>query len=175
MPNRYAQKVEALKGKFIDYNQGLQPVHVSDEQMQKIEGELNASLPEDYTEFIRDYGDYGFFYGTTFPVEPNAHRIESGGLEEVYGAVPGWQNSENGLVGIYRSFCGHMNKWPHNWLPIGAAGRDDRIALSIAGEDKGAVYLIVEHLWETGEGAFRVASSFDEFIQSLYNVDEEDE
>jgi cell wall assembly regulator SMI1 len=68
-----------------------------------------------------------------------------------------------------------LNNWPRHWLPIGAAGRDNRIALSIAGEDRGAVYLIVEHLWDTGEGAFRVANSFDEFIQLLYNVDEDDE
>jgi hypothetical protein len=37
MPNRYAQKVEELNGKFLDL-QGKQPVHVSEEQMQKIEG-----------------------------------------------------------------------------------------------------------------------------------------
>ncbi|HEX8463301.1 MAG TPA: SMI1/KNR4 family protein [Abditibacterium sp.] len=173
MLNRYAQKVEELKGKFIGL-QGKQPIHVSEEEVQMIERELKALLPEDYTEFIRDYGDYFFSSGTTFPIKSNSRGIKTGGLEEVYGAIPSWGNSENGLVERYRGFC-EDDKWPRNWLPIGAAGRDDRIALSIAGEDKGAVYLMVAHLlWETGEGAFRVANSFDEFIQSLYNVDEDD-
>lgn len=170
MPNRYDLYVKDLRGKLVGDIYGKQPIHVTETEMQQVEQELGASLPGDYREFISDYGHYAFYQVVRFPVEPNSAGINHGILQEIYGAVPSWQNDGYGLVAIYRSSF-DIPVWQSNWLPIAEAGRDDRLVLSIAGEDKGAVYLFVDHLWDSGEQfLFHVADSFDEFMQLLYIV-----
>ena len=169
--NRYASKMKELNATPIGFPTE-QPIHLSEDDLQEAERQLGTRLPEDYREFVRDFGVFGV-PTVIFPVRSNPDDIDVGSPESFKGIVRETRRIVWDIVSNYKSNCesyGDDPTWSTNWLVIADAGGGS-VVLSIKGEDKGAVYY---YLNATGNyTAYLIADSFDEFMQLLESAHNE--
>jgi hypothetical protein len=73
----------------------------------------------------------------------------------------------------------YKKRMPQNLLPIATTPSGDIICISLHGSDQGNVY-IWKHEWEADEGeepsydnVYFISSNFDEFLNSLYDEDDD--
>lgn len=168
--NRYDQRVRELWGEFSHPLVDQPGIHLSEDQLADVEQRLGATLPEDFREFLRDYGCY-FFYTTVFPVRPNPDGVQGGSLEKFSGVLYKVVGNDPydifDIVGWYEGLCRNIVEWPKEWLPIATGAGSDTVALAIKGEHKGAVYYFFNQWTPNYQNMYLVADSFDEFMGLL--------
>jgi hypothetical protein len=185
MPNRYDDVMHALGARFAYASRGLQPASLSEAELVEIESELGHSLPEDYREFLRDYG--GFTVGNAgFPLRDNPDYLSGSSVDifHVAGTVP-WIYTEGnrelleqngpfpmefyqglGLVRPVEEDEAEF-EWPPELIEIGQDAGGSRVCLAIAGLRPGATFFWYDRGHKGGQGVYLIADSFDEFIRSL--------
>jgi len=184
--NRFVAKVEALKGQFVyaasersHKYAGLLRLHTTAEEVAVFERTIGHSLPEDYRNFLCHFGGFAFFHGARFLLKQSRGEAT---IEIFFGLMPGdpndilrnWHMSHFGSDGHGNHFVPH-DFIPSEFLPVGQDAGSNPICLSIAGTNKGAIYLWVSqeaHDPPTYTSAYLVADSFTEFFMSLKRDDE---
>lgn len=159
--NKYEQRVRQLT--YFGGNLPPQtPNTLPEAELKAVEGELGHSLPSDYRQFLRDYGDFFVASSVEIP-EPKPNGPSYGGVEFFYGVTPSTPFRD--LLTKYRR---RGPGWPPEYLPI-AEGQNGYTCLVIAGDEKGTIYL-----WNCGdtggaepENFHFVARSFHEFMHLL--------
>lgn len=170
--NRYDTIMARLKAKPIGHAQGIQAVHVTEQELQALEREMDTTLPDDYREFLRDYGLYDV-PTALFPIEPNSEFPGEGAVEHFSGVALEGGDSSYDLRNSFDNMRQCFEDWPEEWLPIADEGSGNVIALSTKGEDKGTVYYYVVSRMPNEQYVFHVADSFDEFMNSLKLFDDD--
>ena len=166
--NKYQTKMESLGYYFVE--KGVCK-STDDEQFQKVEAQIGATLPADYASFLVEYGGSGFdgeAGHVVFPILEDCPAGEKGRLNVFFGIIPG---DGYDIIDNYLAYKGRM---PFNLLPI-ANTEGDAICLAIYGEDEGKVYfwdheeedVVDEGIEPSRDNLYLVANSFEEFIYSL--------
>jgi SMI1 / KNR4 family (SUKH-1) len=170
--SKYREKIETL---CLYKLESSQP---SMEVIQEIEQELECQLPNDYIDFVLNYGGYtgnAYLYSPiigNFPGNRDSMMLVGEEvLVESFLAIRAEGSLD--LLDTYYSYKGRM---PFNFLPI-ATSYGDAICLSIRGEDYGSVYFwdhVDEEDVDEEEGeepgysnVYLLAKSFDDFISTL--------
>ena len=164
--NKYEEKMRQLGAYYVGEGQ-LRRLTQAD--IQPVEQQLACDLPDDYAEFLADYGCHAFDRYVEFPLKEEYPEGDRGTMNVFFGVMPG---STYDLFYNRRTYKGRI---PDILLPIANDIATNIICLSVAGEEKGAVYLWDrEEEEDVGEGAepgfsnvYLIAESFDEFINSL--------
>ncbi len=63
---------------------------------------------------------------------------------------------------------------PRNLFPIGNSSTNDLICLSLSGETRGGVFFL-DCMAETNDNVYKIANSFTEFLEGLYEFQDPDE
>ena len=151
--NRFEPKMRALHATPRGFRQGTQPIHLTEEQIQEAESWIECRLPEDYREFIKDFGD--FCLHAVFPVR-------EGYLSEA-------SIGEFSTIGNCAGYVGRDPQWfPDDSIYIGISGNLPT-HLFFKGEKKGKVYI------RDYDDFCLVADSFTEFMELLEFEFENDE
>lgn len=171
--SKYQQKINSLEGYFI---RGDKQKPVTSEDIKQIESELGYSLPNDYVEFLINYGGFAFNCYVIYPLLEPCPIGDMQGLDVFFGVLP---NDTYDIIGRYQ---GLKDRIPSNFLPIARDGMGNHVCLSVNGDDKGYVYFWqhdAEVLIDDDENSgyvkdiYLAARSFDEFIDSLERDDYE--
>lgn len=182
MANKYHDIMAALGTSPNSNNPGR--IAFSDEQLDELEKQVGYGLPDDYREFLRDYGGCSIENFALFSVQEGDY-VRKHSVWIFFGSDPvmsdialGYRASVEsydissdvveGYPGLrfVRSMEGVEEiGWPAELLPIGIDMGGNSTCLALFGLHAGAVF----H-WKncpSGEGVCFVASSFDEFMRSL--------
>lgn len=165
--NRYEQRVKELGGQVLGAQHGRQPIHVPEEKLQEVEEQLNATLPPDYREFIRDYGNF-YFPGATFPFGGEGWAVKEAASDMFFAISVEGESVAFDIVDwcYYGRFI--IETWPHEWMPIAGDGGPTSVVLCIMGKNKGAVaYYANDMAPDSTIELYPVADSFDEFIRLI--------
>lgn len=160
--NKYSQRVQELKGKFLLLPE-MQPIILSEGDLQAIEGDLGYSLPTGYREFLSRFG--GYYLGVEYPITRPIGE-QSASLGVIYGYKTGSYN----LLRNYHDDLDNMVISPI-LLPIAYDLGGNKTCLFLAGKRAGTI-----HWWYSDEATapydysnlYPIADSFDEFMQLLY-------
>jgi hypothetical protein len=173
--SKYEQKIEFLKGYFL---RNLEVKPNPFKYLEDLEKEIGGVLPNDYKEFLIDYGSALAFH--SYVIYPLLVPCPIGDWQMVgvfFGFLP--DDSYN-LVKNYHTF---KDRLPPGFLSIACEGMGNLTCICFAGENRGYVYFWQHDAWEIveedgttyTEDLFLAATSFDDFIWSLKIDDEEDE
>jgi hypothetical protein len=153
---------------------GISPP-LSSEELDDVERQLGAKLPDDYREFLTDYGMYAFSQGVFCPVPPNQIGEKQAPVEFFYGVDrTAGQRADDDLLDAYRLSASRALDSPDIWPPLAEDGTSSVlpivgnsggsfICLKIKGDELGTV----DYFPPWGRGAIHLADSFDEFIHLL--------
>jgi cell wall assembly regulator SMI1 len=146
---------------------GSQISPIPEEDLATIEARLGRALPEDYREFLREYGGYIFIYGATFPVQTVEYGVIYASAEIFCGRMPGKIGRD--LLRTYEDTLENYGEdWPVHMLPIASDAGDNDICLDMSEENKGAIYFWFRGSANPEDFSF-VAPSFTEFMNLLQN------
>jgi hypothetical protein len=181
--------MERFEAKFKELG-GIQPATgttfspMSEDDVTRIEAELEASFPEPYRSLLKTYGGFSFGEYVDFHVAKELRgTIPSRGVGHFsysYGAAsPDYDEtlSFEWNIGCYRE------RMPETLVPIANDGGDNQICLGVSGDEAGKVYYW-DHNNEWDEDDYLdfgkpvppdlkfqnvhlIANSFDEFVQCL--------
>lgn len=141
---------------------------LAEEDIPTFEQETRISLPEAYKAFLRQYNG-GQPSPDTFPIE-GMPKNPSGIVQAFFGI--NYPLECYSLKWNYEIF---RTDTPRNLFPIGCTPSDDSICLSLSGEDAGSVLFwdyYAPHSPSSYANVYRIARSFDEFIQGLFRSPE---
>lgn len=186
--NRYDSVMRSLKAKPVGFRAGRQHIHLSAEEIEDAERRLGGTLPEDYREFIQDFGEFGV-PTVLFDFKPNndepeasslekyhenhgfdfsaAERPKGASLERFHGVATKSRPDCSDIASSYRHLCEMVEDWPEELMPFAVDAGSGSVVLAFKGERKGSVYFWDQHNF------YLVADTFDEFIHSLRNRDNE--
>ena len=165
--NKYKTKMESLGYYFVE--RGVCQ-STDDEQFQKVEEQIGATLPADYASFLVEYGGSAFDKGyVSFPYLEEYAGGEIGLLNVFFGIIPG------DTYDVVKSYLRYKGRMPFNLLPIANDPGSNILCLAIYGEDEGKVYfwdheeedVVDEGIEPSRDNLYLVAHSFEEFINSL--------
>jgi hypothetical protein len=166
--NRYETCVTQLKGK--PFLEGQDTSSIPDEILDAFEQTLGYSLPQDYREFLRDYGCFGFFEGATFPLRDPLFGMQRASLEVFYG-FPSTHSYH--LWDAYQSTQG-WEAVPAEVLPIAEDAGANQVCICLAGKYIGKVFFWPRECSENPNdysNLYLIADSFDEFLHLIYLID----
>ncbi len=138
------------------------------DDIRTFETEAGVLLPASYKAFLLKY-DGGQPSPDAFPIE--------GMPKNPYGII-------QMIFGIRSDLECYQLKWnydifrqdtPRNLFPIGCTPSDDSICLSLSGQDAGSVLFwdyYAPHSPSTYDNVYKIANSFDAFIQGLFRAPE---
>jgi SMI1/KNR4 family protein SUKH-1 len=162
--NKFKLKMEQLNG--YDLLEG-DPKPSAGQMIRQIERQLDTALPDDYVEFLQDYGCYAFDHHVTFTFQEKYPGGNKGVVNVFFGVDPGE------TYNLWSNYIDYQGRVPSNLLPIANDPGGNLICLSVTSEDKGTVYFW-DHEEESSEeeelryaNVYRVADSFTSFINSL--------
>ena len=176
--NRYEPKMRELNATIVSFAAGRQPVRVSEEDLREAEHQLGVRFPEDYREFIRDFGVFSV-PTVLFSVQSNSvDEVHfDGSLEIFYGIIA--QGEQSSALDIVRSYF-HSNSgamgenWSPHWLIIGEDAGGNPVLMDIKGDTVGSIYILDDES-PIDCSLILVANSFDDFMQMLKTEPEHDE
>jgi hypothetical protein len=157
--NKYEPKIKFLKGRSL-------------------ENEIGGVLPNDYKEFLINYGSGLRF--DVYVIYPLLVSCSVGNWQEITTFLGFWStNTRN----IFRYYDVYKERLPSGFLPIAYDMSGNLTCISFAGENQGYVYFWQHDVWETVDekgntytkDLFLAAKSFDEFICSLEIDDDEND
>lgn len=150
LPHEYLVRVRPEDGPPFIRVKHVEPV--ANDVIVEFEKQLGQRLPEDYREFLGQYGDACF--GRTY------FRREVG-LSRMHGLRP---------ISAHRLW----EEWPHDldmpdfFLPIGLSVIDELMTISLGREDYGKIYVRYAGYWDKSNGTYGgvglFADSFHELI-----------
>src|SRR6266446_530172 len=107
--NKYKEKMEALQGYSVKESEDKS---LGKEDIESIQRRLNCTLPDDYVDFLVDYGCFAFKYYVGFPIlDPRSLR-KRGLLNVFFGFLP---NDPYDLIHNHETYKGRM---PSDLIPI---------------------------------------------------------
>lgn len=175
--NRYDKRMRELRAEMVRGRQGVQPITLSEADLQRVEREIGHPLPPDYREFLRDYGCYNLF--VAFWCREMYGTGDWGGISLFFGLIP--ENSSPWPYEVTYDLLWTYNVLkryaPFGLLPIGSDDGGNPTCLAISGGHIGAVYYWDRTVsWDAsdGSGIYFIADSFDEFMQMLKTQEELD-
>jgi hypothetical protein len=144
------------------------------ENIEQIEKEIGCSLPNDYVNFLLNYGGLALSMASASFYRQDG-EFDAVGPEIIYGF-----NDMYDLIETYRIYKERM---PSELIPILCDAGGGEICLSVNGDNKGAVYYWDRYLEEDPEegeeigysNLFLIGKTFDDFINSLEVFDDEAE
>ena len=127
--NKYLKKINSLHGEFVYSPSGESPRVVSEEQIRDAEHQIGYPLPDDYKEFIRDFGGFTFW---------NVHSpsLQDHSINTFYGLNIGDHLDVMGN----REFLLSEDLITPDMLPIAGDSANNRFLLFLDGKHKGSVY-----------------------------------
>jgi hypothetical protein len=134
-----------------------------------MENKISVFLPEDYKIFLLE-SNGGAPNPRYFLIE-GWENNDKGGIDTFYGFSYIVQGFKYDLEEHFETYKGRI---PTNLFPIACTGMGDVIVLSVAGYDKGKVYIWdheQEHFPPTYDNIYKIADSFREFIDSIHYYD----
>ena len=174
--NKYHEKIEFLKGKFL-INLDVKPDPFK--YIENLENKIGGILPNDYKEFLIDYGSCLVFleYYVLYPLLVPCPVGDRQCVELFFGFLP---DDSYDLLKNYHTF---KERLPPGFLPIAEEGMGNLTCICCAGENRGYVYFWQHDSWEIvredgttyAEDLFLAAKSFDDFMRSLKIYDEDNE
>lgn len=165
--NKYQEKMNSLYFYFFEDNRDD---FATIENIQQIERQLNLVLPNEYKNFLIDYGLSGFNKGYVyFPIYENCPGGDKGILDVFFGVYP---DDPNDILDNYDCYNGRMSP---DLFPIAGDPGGNIICMSLNKNNMGAIYFWShddEVIVEEGEeidnsNLYLIANSFEEFINSL--------
>lgn len=153
--NRYHDVMQSLFAKI-----GEEPTNtsVAEEDILRAESEIGAKFPDDYREFLKDYG---------WSVVNHDFKLNGGGFGHVYAFFGiGKEGSKRDLIGNYKM---NLDSVPRELLEIGLGDRV-KVFMSLKQEDLGKIYFFDE--WESKnleieDDLVFAVSSFDELMDAI--------
>jgi SMI1 / KNR4 family (SUKH-1) len=142
----------------------------SSEEIERIEKEIGADLPDDYRRFL-DRTDGGELEVNFLPPEADA------GVRYLYSAAPNDDEHIFDLVSAAEFYSPDSPSDPAidpDYLPIGEDDGGNVIALKVRGDDRGAVYFWAHDAFANTNPFTRLADSFEDFFDRLRPIDELD-
>lgn len=158
--NRFEPKMRQLYATLRGFADGREPIHLTEDQLQKAEERLGSRLPEDYREFIRDFGD--FTLNAVIKSQEENYRCGVG--EFTYIGSEQVKRSYDDSISYYLEE--DVQYWEKGAICIGMDGNVP-IFLFFEGENNGRIY------FKDYEDLIFVANSFEEFMEMLRNEFEE--
>lgn len=188
----FEEKFEKLGGVSPVKGDKFQPLTAED--INQVETSVNAGLPEDYKEFLRQYGQIRFNESVGFkplrqeavyPVNDETGEtnplFKGSQISLFFGKDEQRPASLLGKIGIYRE------RMPKSVIPIADDGLGNKICLGLGDENHGTIYWWDhENEWdeddyedETGnpmpeaakyQNLYLLAQSFTDFVEGLYTV-----
>ncbi|BCM91923.1 hypothetical protein IAD21_03801 [Abditibacteriota bacterium] len=140
----------------LGLDNGEEPVRLTEAQIQEAEDRLGSQLPEDYREFVRDFG--AFSVDALFPVR-EGDRSQAG-IGYFYGIMIANRRKSFDFVTHYLERDPQLV--PDDAIIVGYSGNVP-ILLYFKGSKKGKIYI------RDYEELCSVADSFTEFMQLLKN------
>ena len=142
---------------------------LSEDDIQSFEKEAGVSLPGSYKAFLLKY-DGGQPSPDAFPIE-GMPKNPYGIIQVLFGIHCDREEAYT-LKSNYNIF---RQDTPRNLFPIGCTPNGDSICLSLSGQDAGSVLFwdyYAPHSPSTYDNVYKIANSFDEFIQGLFRAPE---
>ncbi len=173
--NRYAQRVAELGGRFL-HTEKQPNVTLSEEQLKAFEETIGYALPDDYREFLKEFGGYGFINEIVYRLANIPDGRTLGAVDTFYGIFP--FSSMMDLLTRYHNYVDEQLIGPE-LLPItDEGGGFDAICLFLDGEKKGSV-----HLFYSEDAVNRldysylypISDSFEAFLHLLHPITEEEQ
>jgi cell wall assembly regulator SMI1 len=169
--NKYKEKMDC----FNTYDVGVSN-RPTLKNIEQIENEIGSSLPNDYVNFLLNYGGLALSMTTTSFYRSDTSQ-EMPMVEILFGFSP------DHTYDIIENYHTYRERMPINLIPIASDGGGGEICISLHGDDKGAVYYWDRYLEEDPEegeeigysNVFLIARTFDDFINSLEIYDDEAE
>jgi len=160
--NRFEPKMRELYAIPLGFSHGDGPIRLTEEEIQEAERLLGARLPEDYREFVHDFGRFSVH--AVFPVREGF--LSEADVGYFTGIVPDGLRRSLDLVTYY--LHRDPQALPDDAIPI-AIGGNIPILLFFKGEKKGKVYI------RDYEELCLVADSFEEFMELLEEASDDTE
>ncbi len=179
--NRYENRMRELQPSFRPhpgadiiplFSEERKRPSLDERQLAHVEQAIGKSLPNDYREFLTDFGAT-FVYRMLFSFQEQG-RPSKDYIEQFYGIAPDVPLDD--LASEYDDYQGRI---PVDLLPIGEDAVGNIICLGLTGEKRGKVYFWDHEReemepddappnWQPGYSNISfVADSFDEFFFSL--------
>lgn len=154
--NRFDSKMRELHAIPLGFDHGNQPILLTEEAIQEAERLLGERLPDDYREFVRDFG--AFNIDALFPVREG--YLSQAGIGYFKGIVS--SESRRAFDWLSSYLQRNPQLLPDDAINIGWGGNIP-IILFFKGENRGKVFI------RDYEEFCLVADSFTEFMQLLEN------
>jgi hypothetical protein len=170
--SKYERKMKSLGASYIyEKHQEDKPrVQPTQEDILRIEREIKSELPDNYTDFLINYGGF-VCKGYCYPLSS-----ESKAALAIVNVFFGYLTDGYDLLDAWHTYKDEEDlRMPRSFLPIATDPGGNMFCLSLFGEDEGKVYFWdheLEEMPEPGEepgysNVTLLANSFDEFIDSL--------
>ena len=112
-----------------------QPGPLPESVLANAEAELGCRLPEDYRDFLLQYGGNGYLRSRhLLGSQLGQEGIDCPVIDVLYGYRPGE------LFDLVNEWDAFRERIPRELVPIGVDGGRDQYCLSIAGKDRGAIF-----------------------------------
>jgi hypothetical protein len=170
-------KYQCIMNKF-QYYFVIEKYHLpKQEEIILLEEQLKFNLPSDYKVFLLDYGLSAFEGYICFTFQENYTQDNKGLLDVFFGIYP---NDVYDLIYNYNTYQGRI---PSHLLPIANDPGGNIICISTSSDSLGSIYfwdheeeVVVEQNEEIDtSNLYLVANSFDEFMNSLEKLEDEDD
>lgn len=125
---------------LISLSSGASVIHEAEAMVREVESAVHARLPEDYRQFLVEYGAVVVpGYATFRPLEPLPASVSedgSGSIAVLYGVQSDIPEGCDLLV-RFKYYSGRV---PEDLLPIGDNGGGSLICIRVHGPDSGKIY-----------------------------------
>jgi hypothetical protein len=165
---------------------------LSDEEISQIEGDMNAVLPDDYRDFLKNYGVYTFnnelvcfkpFKNQAEYVHPEADGIPNFTFSS--SSISVFFGKHKGSYDLFRNLSIYEDRKPDSLLPILTDGMGNFVGIYLGKEKYGNVFFwdhecewdAEDYLEETGremkeevkyQNLWLVGNDFTDFCKRLY-------
>jgi hypothetical protein len=172
--SRYDKKMKDLTARWVYTGKDKPRIQITNEDIKRIEDEIQHNLPENYADFLINHGGSAFEDGSIIVKTLSFKKRFSEVMPEVFfGHMPGYGYD---LLDAWHTYKDEEDlRMPRSFLPIATDPGGNIFCLSLFGEDEGKVHFWecqLEEMPEPGEepgysNVTLLANSFDEFIDSL--------
>lgn len=156
-----------LEGEMTGADEGVQPILLTESEIEGVEAALGSKLPADYRDFLKSFGGYLVFADSPWPNGP----AETCRLSVFLGVLP-----RDGIVKFdplwYLLRVREMtaDQRPPEILPIAMSSGNDYFCLRLDEKGYGWIYYwdrLVQFDCSDYSGLYLLAGSFTEWMESL--------
>ncbi len=152
----------------VDFRQAFPPA--SEEEIDRVEGQLGVELPDDYRNFLRSHNG-GWLEDNFLPGQNASARYlfsaGDNGDEDIFDLEE--------AADFYSVASEADPVIPPDLLPVGQDSFDNVLCLMVHGDDRGAVYFWEHDVPVENGGLVRIAGSFEQLYKELRPASELDD